>query len=157
MIEKVISGGQTGADQAGLSVARNLSITTGGWATKGYRTSIGPNPDLLGNTFGLVEMPTESYKTRTWENVKDSDGTIRLCVDFTTPGEKCTANAIRTYKKPSYDVDLNDPALVDDVINWIRINNIKILNVAGNSQNTRGQDIFNLSYKYLFSLLSRIR
>ena len=33
MLERVISGGQTGADQAGLRAARACGIPTGGWLT----------------------------------------------------------------------------------------------------------------------------
>ena len=36
---KVISGGQTGADQAGLVAARRFGIPTGGWMPRGWKTS----------------------------------------------------------------------------------------------------------------------
>jgi len=35
MIQKIISGGQTGADQAALDVAIKLDIPHGGWIPKG--------------------------------------------------------------------------------------------------------------------------
>lgn len=37
MIKKVISGGQTGADQAGLLAARVCGVDVGGTAPKGYQ------------------------------------------------------------------------------------------------------------------------
>jgi len=37
MITKIISGGQIGADQAGLEVALELNIPHGGWCPKGRR------------------------------------------------------------------------------------------------------------------------
>ena len=46
MIERVISGGQTGADQAGLAVAKRLGIPTGGCMPKGWLTEAGPRPDF---------------------------------------------------------------------------------------------------------------
>jgi hypothetical protein len=38
MLAKVISGGQTGADQAGRRAARAAGIPTGGWAPLGWKT-----------------------------------------------------------------------------------------------------------------------
>ena len=46
MIKKIISGGQTGADQIGLEVALSLGIPTGGTAPKGFITETGPNYKL---------------------------------------------------------------------------------------------------------------
>jgi Circularly permutated YpsA SLOG family len=46
MIELVISGGQTGADQAGLRAARASGIRCGGMAPKGWLTEAGPAPWL---------------------------------------------------------------------------------------------------------------
>ena len=40
MLEKIISGGQTGADQAALDAAIKLGIPHGGWIPKG-RLKIG--------------------------------------------------------------------------------------------------------------------
>ena len=42
----VISGGQTGVDQAALRAARSCGIPTGGWAPRGWLTEDGPAPWL---------------------------------------------------------------------------------------------------------------
>ncbi len=44
MIEKIISGGQTGGDRAGLDVAIELGIPHGGLIPKGRKTEEGPLP-----------------------------------------------------------------------------------------------------------------
>ena len=77
---KVISGGQTGADQAGLVVARRFGIPTAGWMPRGWKTSAEPNPHL-GREYGLREH-TGDYAERTAANVRDSDGTIRFAGSF---------------------------------------------------------------------------
>ena len=39
MLERIISGGQTGADRGGLDAAIELGIPHGGWCPKGRRVS----------------------------------------------------------------------------------------------------------------------
>ena len=46
MIEKIISGGQTGTDQAALDAAIKLGIPHGGWIPKGHLTEDGPLSDI---------------------------------------------------------------------------------------------------------------
>jgi hypothetical protein len=78
MIIKVISGGQTGADQAGLRAAKTEGYQTGGWACKGWKTEAGPAPWLA--DFGLQECPIKGYPTRTHWNVRDSSMTLIIGV-----------------------------------------------------------------------------
>lgn len=156
MVIKVISGGQTGADQAGLAAAKKFGIPTGGFAPKGYQTSEGKNRTLLQKVYDLVESKG-GYKQRTWENAKLADGTIRLAVDFSTRGEICTLNGINKYNKPHIDINLRDIAefetvLVRDCTSWLIENKIKILNIAGNTQNTLGEDIYKMSYDFLIKV-----
>ncbi len=47
MIDKIISGGQTGADRAGIDVAIELGIPHGGWIPKGRRAENGINQEEL--------------------------------------------------------------------------------------------------------------
>jgi hypothetical protein len=135
MLRKVISGGQTGADQAGLLVGTEFGMETGGWMPKGFVTLDGPRPDLAAE-YNLKEHTSPSYVPRTYLNAKDSDGTIRIAGDFSSRGEKCTLNAIRQFHKPHIDVDLKDPRPPSEVAAWIKENNIATLNVAGNAEKT---------------------
>lgn len=135
MLRKCISGGQTGADIAGLQVAKDFGLETGGTMPFGYKALDRCHPEYK-EMFGIEFHSSSSYVPRTKKNVKDSDGTIRLAFDFSSRGEKCTMKAIAIYKKPFIDVDLNDPIPVEDVVAWIRDKNIEILNVAGNSEQT---------------------
>ena len=128
--EQVISGGQTGADQAGLVAARRYGIPTGGWMPKDYLTSTGPAPELA-REFGLQEH-SGGYADRTEANVRLADGTLRLAASFETLGEKCTLKWIRRHGKPYLDIDRAAPPPVEEVAEWIRQHNIKVLNIAGN-------------------------
>ena len=153
---KVISGGQTGADQVGLKAAYEFGYEYGGFAPTDFLTSEGPNRQLLGKKYGLIEWG-HGYHERTIQNVKSSDGTIRLAVDFTSPGEILTLKSIRKYNKPYIDVDLDDPIPVLRLYDWLLEHNIKVLNVAGNTEGKNGKSIFNLSYQYLFELFMLIK
>lgn len=152
---KIISGGQTGADLAGISVAKDLGIETGGWAPKNWKTSIGPQQKLL-ESYNLKES-SEGYKGRTYENVRDSNATIRLAVNFDTPGEKCTMNAINSCKKPWIDIDLLNPKPIREVIEFLVLVKPSILNIAGNTQNTEGHDINRMTYLYLKKVLKEYK
>lgn len=155
ILKKIISGGQIGADQAGLSVAFDNGFETGGWAPRRYMTKEGPNPDLL-RKFGLKEHKDSGYPQRTYQNVFDSNGTIRLAINFQSPGEKCTLKAIKFYKKPYIDVDLLNPIDQFQVIKWIYNNNIQVLNVAGNA-NTTKYNIYNMVYNYLDPIMKKMK
>jgi len=71
----IVSGGQCGADLAGLEAAKDLGLDTGGWMPKGFRTENGPAPELA-KKYGLCEMPTDSYRERTMANVDLGDATV---------------------------------------------------------------------------------
>ena len=87
MIEKIISGGQTGADQAALDAAIKLGIPHGGWIPKGRLTENGPLPP---DKYNLIEMPTDSYPERTKKNIRESDGTLILSHGMITGGSEYT-------------------------------------------------------------------
>jgi hypothetical protein len=59
VIERVVTGGQTGADQGGLRAARAAGIATGGWAPQGWLTESEdgrrnvPDPSLADGSRGL--------------------------------------------------------------------------------------------------------
>ena len=57
MIERVLSGGQSGADQASWRAAKTHGIPTGGAMPKGFRTEDGPRPEFA-ERYGAVDGPT---------------------------------------------------------------------------------------------------
>ena len=135
MLKKVISGCQTGADIAGLEVAKEFGIETGGTMPFGFKTLAGCKPEYK-DMYGVTAHNSSSYVPRTRKNVKDSDATIRLAYNFNSRGELCTLKAIKDYKKPHFDVDLSDPPDISCVTNWISGLTIEVLNVAGNAEET---------------------
>ena len=136
-LKKVISGAQTGADIAGLEVAKKFGIETGGLMPFGYKTQDGPKTEYR-EMYGVEMHQSSSYVPRTRANVRDSDGTIRLAFDFESRGEVCTKKAIDDYKKTFMDVVLGENAkfCIKAVAKWIEDNNIEVLNIAGNAEST---------------------
>ena len=90
MLERVISGGQTDADQAALRAARACGIPTGGRAPRGRLMEASPTPWLA--ELGMVECPegeteAERYRTRRRRCVK-GDFAVVCFGDMTSPGSR---------------------------------------------------------------------
>lgn len=127
-ITKIISGGQTGADIAGLAAAHAMGIPTGGSVTKGARNETGViSPESM-HLYGLKELSSESYAMRTAVNVHDSDGTV-VYGKITSAGSRLTLRECRLQSK-SYLTNPTSATLAQ----WVQDRNIRILNVAGNRE-----------------------
>jgi len=130
MIRKIISGGQTGVDQAALDAAINLDVAHGGWIPKGRITESGPLPEK----YKLKETRSSSYADRTAKNVQDADGTLIIARGVLTGGTEYTREMAIKHKRPWLHIDLSQMAAFQaaSAINqWILQNEIEILNVAG--------------------------
>lgn len=130
MLEKIISGGQTGADQGGLEAAKVLGLKTGGTAPRLYMTENGTCLKLK-DIYDLVEGPYDPkiYPMRTRKNIEDSDGTL-LVGNVDSPGSKLTLRYCKELNKP---VIIN-PGTTYVFLRWLRDWDVKILNVAGNRE-----------------------
>lgn len=133
VLDKVISGGQSGADHGGLVAARKAGVATGGWMPRGFRTLDGPKPGRA-RLYGLREHPSPAYPPRTFANARDADATVRFAVNWSSPGELCTSRVCRTLHRPMYDVDMTHLLLVTPFVRWLREHDVSVLNVAGHSE-----------------------
>ena len=102
MLKKIISGGQTGADQAALDVAIKFNIPHGGWIPKDRLTEDGP----LDTKYRLTEMETRDYRKRTKKNIEDSHGTVIISRGELTGGSKLTFYHAKLINRPHLYVDL---------------------------------------------------
>jgi len=154
ILHKVISGGQTGVDQAALVAASQCDLETGGTMPKGFLTLDGPDPEFA-KLFCLKEHVSSSYTWRTGLNVRHADATIRIASNFYSPGERCTLRYLKAYMRPYLDIDIDEPLEPDKVAKWIADHDVKILNVAGNSERSSpGIHETTISYlRYIFRLL----
>ena len=127
MVEKIISGGQTGVDRAALDAALELGIHFGGWCPQGRRAEDGIIPDR----YPLQETSSPAYPMRTEMNVEDSDGTLILTQGSLSGGTLLTLKLARKHHKAYILVDLAQEADVSNVQEWCRKNRVDILNIAG--------------------------
>jgi len=132
MIEKIISGGQIGADQAAWRAARAFGIPTGGWMPEGFLTEDGPHPEFAQRS-GATEMPTDNDLARIERNVRDSDGTLWLG-DTTTLDAQATVGACHRLGRPCLPVYPSAIFKPSHVAKWVSENKIRTLNVAGNRE-----------------------
>ena len=105
MIEKIVSGGQTGADQAGLDAAQYCGLPYGGWVPKGRACESGAIPETYG---GLQEMDSPVYIKRTEANVVDSDATLVLTYGKATGGSKKTVEFAEKHGKSVFHIAIDE-------------------------------------------------
>lgn len=162
-LKKIISGGQTGADRAGLEEAFDIGFETGGIAPPKYKTSNG-NDLTLKNKFGLTELFTDTknlskmYIDRSKMNVDMSDGTISFRTHKSSGTDK-TINYCKTKKwsfsnqpldgKPYRPIlvirDLSESEIdtnANKIIEFIKRHKIKTLNVCGHRESNMKTMVF---------------
>jgi len=130
---KIVSGGQTGADLAGLVAAKRLGLNTGGVAPKGFRTEKGPQP-ILGLEYNLEESDKISYPPRTEENVRISDATAIFSSNEESRGTQMTYNFSVKHNKPCIIINPFSKEAVSDLKSWLIENQPETLNIAGNRE-----------------------
>lgn len=133
MIDRVVSGGQTGVDRAALDAALDRGLACGGWCPRGRRAEGGAIP----RRYPLMETESADYRVRTQRNVTDSDGTLILLTGDLSGGTALTREIALTERKPVLTVDLGRAAPVSEIREWIRRNKIRTLNVAGPRESQR--------------------
>jgi hypothetical protein len=147
-LEKIISGGQTGADQAGLFAARLCGFETGGWAPKSFLTEGGCQPALL-ESFGLKDSGLD-YVGRTKLNAKEADLTIWFG-KTDTPGFNATKKAVKGAKKKFI--------LASEHCDIYLVNEIKscgTVNIAGNRE-SKNRGIFEYTRDRMTKVLTLVK
>ena len=145
---KIISGGQTGADRAGLDVGLALNIPVGGGCPQGRRAEDG----IIPARYPLVETLEADYDTRTRRNVEDSDGTLILNLGTLDGGTALTVKLARQIGKPCRVVALEDGIDPTTFRDWLAANQIAVLNVAGPRESKR-PGVYAAAYRCLAALI----
>ena len=152
MIERIVAGGQTGVDRAGLDAGLAAGISIGGWCPLGRRAEDGSIPER----YRLDETPSPDYRERTEWNVRDSDGTLILARGRRlSGGTALTQQLAEGYGRPLLVVDLRIEQGADAVIAWLQQNGIATLNVAG-PRESQQPGIHDLAQSFLAQVIERL-
>jgi hypothetical protein len=131
MLEKVISGAQTGVDRAGLIAAKNCGLETGGFVCKNNKTEKGFEPELI-PLYGLTEINSLDYNKRTLANVHAADSTWILYRGRLTLGSAITIKYCEQLKKPYMEIQLEWLYDITPILKAFLIKHaVKVLNIAG--------------------------
>jgi Circularly permutated YpsA SLOG family len=153
VLERIISGGQTGADNGALLAALVAGIPTGGFASLGWETEDGPAPWLAG--YGLVECSTAGDPARTVANVRASDATLWFG-SAATPGAVLTLTTCLKLDKPCMVVRPGGSVKPSHVVAWIVMDRFRVVNVAGHRE-SKSPGISGWTERFLAEVFRQLR
>ena len=132
LVEKSVSGGQTGADRAALLWASDNHIPHGGWCPRGRRAEDGE----LSPIFHLEETPSSGYAQRTEWNIRDSDATVIFSLSRSLAGGSLlTWDLAGKWKRPCIRISKNgtqEPA--KNLNDFLEQEFVRTLNIAGRKE-----------------------
>jgi hypothetical protein len=155
-LKKIISGGQTGADIAGIDAAIEHGLSYGGWLPKGRKTEKGALDLKYTN---MTEMSVGDYQEMTEQNIKDSDGTVIFTHGKYSGVSALTINYAVRHNKPFLHLDLDvasESTAIESLIEWIYKHKIETLNVAG-SRESKDENIYDDVHSIIMSIINTIR
>ena len=128
---RMVSGGQTGVDRAGLAWAIRRGIPHGGWCPKGRLAEDGPIPAR----YRLQPTPLAHYAQRTVWNARDSDATVIFSRSKRlSGGSQATREACRKFGKPMLHLAAETLTVTESALalrRFLRRHPVRALNVAG--------------------------
>jgi hypothetical protein len=155
MLETILSGGQTGADQAAWRAAKAAGIVTGGWMPMGFRTegpaaadaaadadtegSLGPDeshPEFA-ELYGARSLESLEYRVRTRANVHAARA-LAWFGDPQTRDGRLTLGLAEMVDIPVLVVTLGSSGSPIDpptrLADWLRARDVGTLLIAGNRE-----------------------
>jgi hypothetical protein len=133
MLEKIISGGQTGVDRIAVDAAIACDFPYGGMIPAKRRSEDGFVPFSY-TCFDI--SPYSNYMYRTEANIVNSDATLVIVIDKLSGGSKKTVELAHKLNKPCLVIRFVDGTFIGGVAptvvcNFLKQYDVKILNIAG--------------------------
>lgn len=140
-VQKIISGGQVGADRAGLDFAIERGIAHGGHCPRGRLAQDGQVPAK----YQLSEAERPGYPYRTKLNVRNSDATVIFTGEPPGRGSALTISSCLALGKQYLVLRPDQANAVVQLKAFLERHAPKVLNVAG----SRGQEFYDLAFDTL--------
>jgi putative molybdenum carrier protein len=153
-VEKIVAGGQTGADRAALDVGLEAGLDVGGWVPQGRLAEDGPIPARYP---GLLETESADVAERTRRNVRDADATLIISRGPLGGGSRLTFEEARHRRKPVLHLDvlaLGTESAEAQLREWLAIERPRVLNVAG-PRASEDASIYDVAATLLRAVLNR--
>ncbi len=132
MIEKLVSGGLSGAELTAMDFAAGQGIPHGGWCPRARAGEDG----YAQKKYNLKETPSSGYLQRTEWNVRGSDGTVIFSIgDELTGASARVKEFTQAYGKPCLHLKRDHPPATQaqHLLAFLHQHHIQTLNVAGSS------------------------
>ena len=128
-LERILSGGQTGADRAALDWAIANNVPHGGWCPLGRLAEDG----RIDDQYSLRETPSPNYIQRTEWNVRDADATVIFSLaPALSGGSLATAELAAAMGKPWLHLSAaRESDAADRLRDFLHEHRPRTLNVAG--------------------------
>ena len=136
IVQKIVSGAQTGADRAALDWAIEQGIPHGGWCPDGRLAEDG----RIAERYQVQELPGSGYRQRTRKNVADSDGTLIVNLGALDGGSLATRRFAEKLGKPCLVIQAaakHRAEQAESLDRWLHAHHIVTLNVAGPRESKR--------------------
>jgi len=154
LLEKIISGGQTGVDRGALDAALDADFPCGGSCPAERVAEDGAIPAR----YPVTPLPDGGYRERTLQNVLDSDGTVLICNRALSGGTRLTRDFCQQHARPYLVIDASlraESAAAIEIASFVREHGIRILNVAGPRASEWSQ-AHQFAYEVILELLRQI-
>jgi len=155
MLEKIITGGQTGVGRAALDAALEAGFPCGGWCPEGREAEDGPIP----GRYPLRALAGAGCHERTLRNLAEACGTAILYFGELEGGTETAAYFCMKQGRPYRLVDGDEirpgraAALLAD---FIADRGVRVLNVAG-PRASRKPQAYGYAHEVVARLLRRLR
>ncbi len=130
MIQKIISGGESGVEQAASDIAAKLDIPGGGWISSWQKQELGAKADK----YRLKEMPNITHSRIAEHNVRDAEGVLIIAKGELSGNSALYRRIARQFNIPCRYIDLNNTSYsqaVEEISSWISEFKIRILYITG--------------------------
>jgi hypothetical protein len=153
ILQKIITGGQSGVDITATETAHELGVLTGGFIPKGHSVKsekVDYSNDILKSLFGFSELENNDWEEAQIKNVKVANATVIF--GYTkSEGSLLTIKTCREIQQfylvnPGYEM----------LARFINYHHIHQLNVAGNRDSIRNPRVCEQTYKVIHGCILKL-